>query len=220
MLKLLEYYQSLAQKFQSQFLTGPGIAIVLAGLCVWLAGLRWKRLLGALAGAIIAAAGIPYKVDGKFADFHSLRHSTASLLIQTGANPKVIQTLMRHTDLNLTMSKYTHIYAGQQRETIENLPDFIVHQDKAAKTGTNDCITENQSKIYCPKTAHENENLRTIPNNSSGAITLGNSGFEALNIKETAFSGNERRPAFSAEKWRRRESNPRPETFQNRHLHV
>ena len=66
-------------------------------------------------------AGIPYKVDGKFADFHCLWHSTASLLIQTGANPKVIQSLMRHSDLNLTMSKYTHIYAGQQRETIENL---------------------------------------------------------------------------------------------------
>ena len=68
----------------------------------------------------LEAAGIAYEVDGLYADFHSLRHSTASLLIQTGANPKVIQSLMRHTDLNLTMSTYTHIYAGQQKETIEN----------------------------------------------------------------------------------------------------
>ena len=158
----------------------------------------------------LETAGIPYKVDGTFADFHSLRHSTASLLIQTGASPKVVQTLMRHTDLNLTMQKYTHLYTGQQRQTIENLPDFIVHQDKAAKTGTDDCIAENQSKIYCPKTAHQSENLRTIPNNSSGAITSGNSGFGLLNHKETAFSNNECRPAFSAKKSGRQDSNLRP----------
>lgn len=56
MLEALEYYQSLAQKFQSQLLTGPGILIVLAGICIWLSGLRWKRILGALAGATIGAA--------------------------------------------------------------------------------------------------------------------------------------------------------------------
>ncbi len=54
----------------------------------------------------LEVAGIPYEVDGKFADFHSLRHSTASLLIDAGANPKVIQAIMRHRDLNLTMSRY------------------------------------------------------------------------------------------------------------------
>ena len=158
----------------------------------------------------LETAGIPYEVDGTFADFHSLRHSTASLLIQTGANPKVIQTLMRHTDLNLTMSKYTHLYAGQQRETIENLPDFIVKQDKAIKTGTDDCIAENQAKIYCPKTAHQSEKSRTIPNNSSRVRTSGNNSFNALNRKETAFLNNKRRPAFSAEKSGRQDLNLRP----------
>lgn len=58
MLEALEYYQSLAQKFQSQLLTGPGIIIVLTGLCVWLAGLRWRRTIGALAGVVIAATGV------------------------------------------------------------------------------------------------------------------------------------------------------------------
>ncbi|MBN1786977.1 MAG: hypothetical protein JW806_01125 [Sedimentisphaerales bacterium] len=58
MLEALEYYQSLAQKFQSQLLTGPGILIVLIGICIWLSGLRWKMLLGALAGAAIGAAGV------------------------------------------------------------------------------------------------------------------------------------------------------------------
>jgi hypothetical protein len=58
MLEALEYYQSLAQKFQGQFLTGPGILVVLIGLCIWLAGLRWRRVVGALAGATIAGTGV------------------------------------------------------------------------------------------------------------------------------------------------------------------
>ncbi len=57
----------------------------------------------------LAAANIPYVDDtGRFADFHSLRHSTSSLLAAAGVHPKVIQAIMRHSDINLTMSRYTH----------------------------------------------------------------------------------------------------------------
>ncbi|MCD4831863.1 MAG: hypothetical protein K8R02_08700 [Anaerohalosphaeraceae bacterium] len=58
MLEALEYYQSLAQKFQTQLLTAPGVLLVLIGLSVWLAGLRWRWLLGALAGATMAIVGV------------------------------------------------------------------------------------------------------------------------------------------------------------------
>jgi len=50
MFEALEYYQSLAGKFDSRILTVPGIIVVIVGLCVWLAGLRWRKILGALAG--------------------------------------------------------------------------------------------------------------------------------------------------------------------------
>ena len=58
MLEALEYYQSLAEKFDSRILTIPGIVVVLVGLCIWLAGLRWRRVFGALAGAAIAGTGV------------------------------------------------------------------------------------------------------------------------------------------------------------------
>ena len=128
----------------------------------------------------LAAAGIPYEVDGKFADFHSLRHSTASLLIQTGANPKVVQSLMRHSDLNLTMSKYTHLYAGQQRGAVESLPDFIVQKEAVAKTGTDDKVMPEKN---CPKTANQSEKFRTNPNNYCDAETLRNADLDASNHK-------------------------------------
>jgi hypothetical protein len=58
MFEALVYYQSLAQKFQSRLLVGAGIAIVLVGLCIWLAGLRFKCVVSAIVGAVIVAAGV------------------------------------------------------------------------------------------------------------------------------------------------------------------
>ena len=150
----------------------------------------------------------------------TILHFTLHLLIQKGANPKVIQSLMRHTDLNLTMSKYTHLYAGQQRETIESLPDFIVQQNAAAMTGTYDCVAENRAEKNCPKTANQSEKIRTIPNNSCKAETSQDSGLNAVNCKETAFPDEKCTPAFSAKKWRRGDSNPRPVMFQDKRLHA
>ena len=148
----------------------------------------------------LKAAGIEYKVDGKFADFHSLRHSTASLLIQTGANPKMIQTLMRHSDLNLTMQRYTHLYAGQQRETIESLPDFVVQQDVSAMTGTYDCVGENRAKNNCPKTAHQGSRKLSKVDNSYDGRTSRNMGLDGKNSRETAFIHGKNAPAFSGQK--------------------
>lgn len=73
----------------------------------------------------LADAGIPYVDDfGHYADFHSLRHSTGSLLASVGVHPKIIQSIMRHSDINLTMSRYTHIFRGQESEAVAKLPDL------------------------------------------------------------------------------------------------
>ncbi len=46
---------------------------------------------------------------------------------------------MRHSDINLTMSRYTHTYRGQESEAVEGLPDFSLpgqRGQKALATGT------------------------------------------------------------------------------------
>ena len=60
----------------------------------------------------------------RFADFHALRHTAGSLLAAGQVSPKVAQTLMRHSDINLTMSRYTHSYRGQEIDAVGKLPDF------------------------------------------------------------------------------------------------
>jgi len=40
--------------------------------------------------------------------FHNLRHSLASFLIRMKTDPKTVQTLLRHSDVRLTLQFYTH----------------------------------------------------------------------------------------------------------------
>ncbi len=87
--------------------------------------------------ADLAEAGIPYVDDGFFFDFHAQRHQTGTLLAASGTHPKVAQSIMRHSDINLTMSRYTHTLTGQEAKAVESMPDLSMpSKQKAAATGT------------------------------------------------------------------------------------
>jgi len=90
-------------------------------------GGRYKRLTDKTAKMLRADledAGISYVDDGFFFDFHAQRHQTGTLLAASGAHPKVAQSIVRHSDINLTMSRYTHVLTGQEIKAVENLPDL------------------------------------------------------------------------------------------------
>ncbi len=57
-------------------------------------------------------AGLTYAVETEdgtlYRDFHSQRHQFATLLDAVDASPKEKQTLARHTDVRLTLNRYTH----------------------------------------------------------------------------------------------------------------
>lgn len=75
--------------------------------------------------ADLAEAGIPYEDNqGRVFDFHSLRHQTATFLAAAGIHPKTAQSIMRHSNINLTMNLYTHILRGQEAEAINKLPNL------------------------------------------------------------------------------------------------
>jgi integrase len=60
--------------------------------------------------------------QGKFADFHALRHTFITNLSRANVSPKVAQTLARHSDIRLTMQIYTHIDSDEQAAAINSLP--------------------------------------------------------------------------------------------------
>lgn len=53
--------------------------------------------------------------------FHDLRHTFASLLLENGESPKVIQEILGHSTINTTLDIYTHITEKKKIETVQSL---------------------------------------------------------------------------------------------------
>ena len=128
-------------------------------------------------------AGIPYVDDAdRYADFHSLRHTTGSLLAASGVHPKIAQSIMRHSDINLTMSLYTHTLRGQESEAIENLPDLSLPSiGKQRATGTDDLPADSAYKpAYKKLTKNAYLDKNELASNVAiqGANTAKSSGFD------------------------------------------
>jgi integrase len=70
-------------------------------------------------------AHIPYKDNtGGVSDFHGLRHTFITMMAKSGIHPKMAQTLARHSDINLTMNRYTHIMLEDQVTALNKLPSY------------------------------------------------------------------------------------------------
>ncbi len=73
----------------------------------------------------LKAAGIPYRDEAdRVVDWHALRHTCGTLLAAAGVYPKVIQRIMRHSTITLTMDRYTHVFRSDETAAIARLPDL------------------------------------------------------------------------------------------------
>jgi integrase len=86
----------------------------------------------------LASAGIPYRDErGDVADFHSLRGLFATMLVRAGVHPKAAQSLLRHSDVNLTMNVYAKLQPDELRDAVEKLavPEIIPGRSKSGGKG-------------------------------------------------------------------------------------
>ena len=60
----------------------------------------------------------PHKVDIRWYD---LRHTTASLLLRSGTNPKIVAERLGHSSVNLTLNVYSHTIPSMQHEAAHDL---------------------------------------------------------------------------------------------------
>ena len=65
--------------------------------------------------------------------FHDLRHSAATILLILGVHPKVVQELLRHNQISMTMDIYSHVLPGMQRDAMTRLSDAL--QEPPEKEG-------------------------------------------------------------------------------------
>ena len=65
------------------------------------------------------------KVDLPHMHFHDLRHSAATILISMGINPKVIQELLGHSDISITLGIYGHLFPSMQKDVVDRWQDVF-----------------------------------------------------------------------------------------------
>ena len=65
------------------------------------------------------------KANLRYVRFHDLRHSTATLLLSLGIHPKIVQELLGHTNISITMDIYSHAMPTLQQDAMESLNQLL-----------------------------------------------------------------------------------------------
>ena len=62
---------------------------------------------------------------------HDLRHTAASLMIQAGYPPKMLQEIMGHASITTTLDLYGHLYPGEMDRYADRLNEAAGMADPA-----------------------------------------------------------------------------------------
>lgn len=57
--------------------------------------------------------------------FHDLRHSMATMLLQKKVHPKIVQEVLGHSSIDITMDIYSHVLPNIQSDAMSELGDFF-----------------------------------------------------------------------------------------------
>jgi integrase len=63
---------------------------------------------------------------------HECRHTFASLLIDTGANPKAIQVVMGHSKIQTTFDVYGHLLPGSYDDVRARMDAYLAREGEKA----------------------------------------------------------------------------------------
>ena len=59
---------------------------------------------------------------------HDLRHTTASILLEAGTHPKIVQDLLGHSTIRLTLDTYSHLTPALHREAAATMDVVLGHR--------------------------------------------------------------------------------------------
>jgi integrase len=69
--------------------------------------------------ALLKKAGLPPM------RFHDLRHSAATVLLSMHVHPKVVQEILGHSTIRMTMDTYSHVLPSMQQDAVDKLERFF-----------------------------------------------------------------------------------------------
>ena len=98
----------------------------------------WNRHAAKMLRKDLQIAEIEFSdASGRVFDFHALRHQYISSLADAGVHPRTAQELARHSSIQLTMKRYTHLAMRNVIGAVDSIPEPQTKPDSKAKaTGT------------------------------------------------------------------------------------
>lgn len=69
---------------------------------------------------LLKKAGLSHSVH-----FHDLRHTCATLLLSKGVHPKLVQELLGHSNVSITLDIYSHILPGMDNQAANAIDDTL-----------------------------------------------------------------------------------------------
>jgi integrase len=99
------------------------------------AGARWRDrdlVFPNIYGDFLDPAHLRQRFDKLLKDaglpdvrFHDLRHSAATILLSMGIHPKIVQEILGHSQISMTMDIYSHVLPSMQQEAMSKLDDLF-----------------------------------------------------------------------------------------------
>ncbi|MBE3585465.1 MAG: site-specific integrase [Thermoanaerobacter sp.] len=80
-------------------------------------------------GRLLKKAGIPHVA------LHNLRHTCATLLLEAGEHPKIVQELLGHSRINITLDIYSHVRPEMLQQAAAKLDGFLKAKEKPSSEG-------------------------------------------------------------------------------------
>ncbi len=57
--------------------------------------------------------------------FHDLRHTCATLLLSKGTHPKIVQELLGHATISITLDTYSHVLPNMQDRAVTDMESVL-----------------------------------------------------------------------------------------------
>lgn len=60
--------------------------------------------------------------------FHDLRHTAATLALKEGVHPKIVQEMLGHSQIAVTLDTYSHVLPSVQKEAATRMNALFAHR--------------------------------------------------------------------------------------------
>ena len=94
---------------------------------------------------MLAAAKLPH------IRIHDLRHTSATLLLEQGVHPKVVQERLGHSPISMTLDTYSHVMPSMQKAAAQKLDELF-----ARPRNENGCTLAAET-VESTKPAHDGD---------------------------------------------------------------